>query len=263
MAAPSYDTSGSAGAGAVIQTGSANVTSSSPGAIGKLFMLQVLQDGTTGTPSVATGAAGRYEDLAGTDDALTSLGAFDVGSAVAARQHVWLGRSLSSTSVINVSVTTPGDDLYCRIFFFLNTSTGTTLSTVIENGSAGSSANGAGTSTTVADTGVTTLDVDRLAVNLIGINDDLTGIASFTGETGGNWTQDISFESSTGTDGTIALQTATMASAGTINGGTATITSDAWGVIGFALIGTTAAAPPLARPVQMEWQQAVGRASIW
>lgn len=125
---------------------------------------------------------------------------------------------------------------------FADVSAGTTLATVIENGTAGTANNGAGTGTSMSDTAVTTLGTDRLACNWIAVNDDVLGASYvFSGESGGTWTDRPLYNESTGTDGALALSEATMASAGTIDGATATITSAAWGVVGFALIGTTVA----------------------
>jgi hypothetical protein len=207
------------------------------GAIGDLAIVHVLQDGTNASPPTIASVAAGIEDLAGTNQALTSIGAFDVGSAVAAKQHLWIGRWYSASAVnINVGIG-GGDDIYARGYRFRGVNLlGTTLSDVIENASAGATSNGANTGTTVSDTAVQTLGADRLALNFVGINDDATGIAAFAGASGGTWAMPASFESSTGTDGTIALMTAGMASAGTIDGGSDTITSDAWGVVGFALI---------------------------
>ena len=133
-----------------------------------------------------------------------------------------------------------GNDIYVRVYEFTNVSTGTTLATVIENSTAGNATNGVDTSATASDTAVTTLGPDRLALNFVAVNDD-NAISAFTGETGGDWTLAVApYAESTGTDGAIGLQAATMATADTINGGTGSIVdSDAWGVVGFALIGTT------------------------
>jgi hypothetical protein len=166
---------------------------------------------------------------------MTLIGHFDVGSAVAAKQHLWIGRS-SADQDGSISVTSSsGDDCYAVIYTFTGVNAGTTLADVIENGTAGTAVNGAGTGTTVSDTGVATLGRDRLACNFGGINDDNAAVA-FTGETGGDWTVAADAGSFTGTDGEVWLQTAAMPSAGTIDGGTFTMASDAWGGVGFALV---------------------------
>jgi hypothetical protein len=265
MAAPTFV---QASAGNISQTtGTSAFLTAGTAVTGNALLLQVVQDGTSAGEPVSIPGSSRIENLAGTDDAITKIGVFDIGSAVAALQHIYIGRVYTGAGVVSATITANnvgGDDCYARLYEFTNMNTGTALTDVIENSSAGNATNGAGTSVTVADTAVTTLGADRLALNCVGINDDLTGFAAFTGMTGGTWALSTAiFESATGTDATVALVEAAMASAGTINGGTDTITSDAWGVVGFALIGTTPAGPtPLARPLNTELQ-AVSRSSVY
>ena len=235
MAAPSFV---DASAGAVVTTGSGNVTLG-VASIGDVVLFQVLQDGSGTAPGITSNAV--LSDLAGSGaNTFTTIGTFDVGAAIA-KQHLLIARAITTASPI-WSVTGVGDDCYIRSYRFSNVNAGSTLAAVIENGTAGSTANGTGLSTSVLDTAVTTLGPDRLALNFVGIDDDATGLAAFAGMTGGTWGLATAiFESATGRDGTIALMTAAMASAGTIDGGSDTITSDNWGVVGFALIGTTSA----------------------
>jgi hypothetical protein len=201
----------------------------------------MLIDGTASDPGAVTGT--NIENLAGTDNVYTFLvgGTTNapVGNPAAASQYIYIGRSLSTSAPTASGSNASGDDFYWRFYEFTDCSTGTTLATVIENATAGSFVNGAATSATCADTGVTTIGVDRLACNFGAINDDLSGIAVFAGATGGTWAHFQLFEDSTGTDGTVFFEDAAMPTAGTIDGGTDAITSLAWGVIGFALIGTT------------------------
>ena len=209
---------------------------------GNIVILQFLVDGT-GIPTVGNDGV-NVENLAGTDGALQSAFAGsvvrNVGNPVAAGLAVYIGRALADT--ITSPLLSSAADMYVQWHEFSGVHTGTLLADVLENGTAGVATSAAGTSTSVADVGVTTLGADRLALNFVGINDDSTGIAAFVGMTGGTWAMPTSFESATGTDGTIALMTATIAAAGTIDGGADTITSDGWGVIGFALIPAAAAA---------------------
>jgi hypothetical protein len=215
---------------------------------GDIIILQILQDGTTAGAVALTGAAG-VEDLAGTDNAWTQIsgpltgGAWAVGSATSGHQYLYIGRALTTTpaSLTASGTNSTSEDLYARMYEFQNCSTGTTLATVIENATAGTATNGVGTSTTCSDTAVQTLAVDRLACNFGALSDDLMGIAVFTGMTGGTWGNFQVYEEASGTDGTVFAEFATMATAGTIDGGSDTITSIGWGVIGFALIGTTVA----------------------
>lgn len=221
--------------GGVATTGNFTAFLNSVG-VGNVIIVQILQDGTGSVPTLSS--ITNIQALDGTASSMTSLASTqDVGSAAAARQHLWIGRATANNPSCNID--TPGDDIYGWMTEFSGVSTGTTLASVIENG-AGTFTNGAGTSATIADTGVTTNGSDRLALNFIGVNDDNNAdfdTEAFTGQTGGTWVSGGSFGSATGTDGAVGIQKADMAAAGTINGGSLTMAaSDAWGVIGFALI---------------------------
>ena len=65
----------------------------------------------------------------------------------------------------------------------------------------------------------TTTGTDRLAVAVTFVNDD-DAASSFTGETGGDFTLDIDDTTIVGQDGGLSMQTASMATSGTISGGT-------------------------------------------
>jgi len=96
-------------------------------------------------------------------------------------------------------------------------------------------------SATVTDAGVTTTGVDRLALNFVAVN-GTAGLSSFTGETGGDWTEAVA-EYTDATNGIqLQLQTATIASAGTINGGSFTGDGGQYIVIGIAVLPGGAAA---------------------
>lgn len=241
MPAPSYVASG---AGLALTTGT-GATDTGAGNVGDLVILQALQDGTTASAVTLGTVPAAISNLAGTSAAMTAfpLNPYNVGSPTAALQFAWIGR-INQTALANIQLATTGDDVFANAHRFRDVSLGTAIADVIENSTAGAASNGVGTSTTVSDTAVVTLGSNRLAVNLVGINDDATGIAAFAGASGGTWAMSNSFESATGTDGTVSLMTAPMPSAGTIDGGSDTITSDGWGVIGFALIGTPPAPPP-------------------
>jgi len=91
------------------------------------------------------------------------------------------------------------------------------------------------TSTTINDNNVTTGGSNRLAMNFIGYTARQTGgQENFVSETGGSWVATAFFES--GNNPTLSLQTAELASAGTIGGGTdASITSSAWIIHGLSI----------------------------
>ena len=235
MALPTYV---NAGSGLVDAGGAFTVTGAAPGAAGRIMIVQVYQDGTTnGAVTLTSGT--NIENLAGTDNTWTAIGEYSVGASDEGRHYLWIGRSLSTTAPTFTGGNSTSEDVYCRMYEFDGVSVGTTLATVIENSTAGTATGAVGTSTSVADVGVTTLGADRLALNFIAVDDDAQAaeLTAMTGETGGDWTYPVAaYGTSTGTDGTVALVTADMATAGTIDGGTDAITSGAWGVVGFALI---------------------------
>lgn len=202
MAVPSYR---QASTGTTDATGAWTHTGPVPFAAGNFYLVHVLQDGVAA--DVAIDSVTNAEALDGTDNTLTKIGEFDVGSAVAASQHLWVGRALNTSAMVITGSNAGGDDVYVRVYEFFNVSTGTTLAEVIENSSAGGTTNSAGTSATAEDASVTTLGYDRLVVNLVGVNDD-NAISEFTGETGGDWFLQESYADSGGTDGAIGLQLA-------------------------------------------------------
>lgn len=231
MAAPTFV---QAGTGAIWQSGGAVTVSLAGVTVGNCVFLHVLEDGTGATPLVPGSVTGSENTigLAG----ITSLGGSDVGSPKAAENWLWIGFATATTVSADLSQA-EGDDLYMRWYEFSGVARdGATLGASIENGGS-TFLNGVGTSTTIADTGVTTNGADRLACQFVAVNDD-NAVGDFTGETGGDWVEAVAeFLSATGTDGCIQLQTATIASAGTINGGSFVMAaSDPWGVIGLALI---------------------------
>ena len=131
MTAPSYVV---ASTGSTDTTGAWTHTSAAPGAAGRLLLVQVMQDGTTTGASMPTiTSVTNAEDLAGTDSVLTYLGAWPMGSTTAAYQHLWMGRSLSTSAMVITGGNTGGDDVYVRVYEFLDVNTGTGISDVIEN----------------------------------------------------------------------------------------------------------------------------------
>lgn len=243
-------------------TATSGTTTAQTFTIGNVYVLAVLQDGT-GADMTLTDTNSSAEDLAGTDNTLTAFpgNPYTVGNPAAAKLFLWIGRALTTSVTVDLA-SSSGNDLYYLGYQAQDVNTGSTFASVIENGSAGTVNTAAGTGTTISDVGVTTLGADRLALNFTGINDDATGLggsSTFTGQSGGTWDPHAFFESATGTDGTVWVTGAAMASAGTIDGGTISITSDAWGIAGFALIGTTAAGPPASLIYQPGTELAIPR----
>ena len=105
-------------------------------------------------------------------------------------------------------------------------------------------------STTVNAPQVDTTGPDRLAVALVALFDNNPSV-SFTGETGGDWTEAVAeFTSTVGADLTMQIQTAAMASAGTITGGSFTQAgADAYSILGFAILPTADARVPYRSPM--------------
>lgn len=236
-----------ASAGTVI-TATSGIVSLTGCTAGNVIITQEFFDGTGANfvPDTITNIENLVGDPSGLTHINTPSGVLNVGSPTAGQGVLHIGRVTVNGTVSFNCRPNSGNDAYVRIYEFSGVSTGTTLATVIENGSAGVAVDAQATSATVSDVGVTTLGPDRLACNFIFVGDDnQLELTAMTGETGGDWVYPVAaFGSATGTDGAIALVTADMPSAGTINGGSDTMTSDPWGIRGFALIGTTGGAPP-------------------
>ncbi len=206
MARPSYV---NASTGATDATGAWSHTSAVPASAGNVYILQVLQDGTAaGANQPTVTSVTNAEDLAGTDNVLTFIGAFPCGSDVtpAAYQHLWIGRALNTSAMVVTGANVGGDDLYVRVYEFTGVSTGTTLATVIENVTAGSTANNWDATATVSGSGVTTLGIDRLPLQFVAVDDD-NPLGNLAAGSGGYWLEAVAeYADSGGTDGAIQLQ---------------------------------------------------------
>jgi FlaG/FlaF family flagellin (archaellin) len=179
-----------------------------------LILLQVTVRDTSNTPSTPSG----FTLLYGPDSTGTG------------RQWIYYKFSTGSESG-TLSIHIPGSaSAVARMYAFRNVA----LSSFNEGGGFGS-----GSSSTVNAQSVATSGDKRLAVSFVYVTDN-NGLDSFSGETGGNWVEAVTefqYNPSGGIDATIQLQTATMATTGTINGGNDNMSSsDSWGVRAFALI---------------------------
>ena len=241
MAAPSFlgnsnGNTDAASPGIISMTGSP-----STGLTDNVFIAQILQDGATDYSPLTTdwsSLGDSFAALDGTVDSATYIGSFAGGGCW---QHLYIGRMTTENLGADPAVSGyASQDIYCRMYFFADVNAGTTLADVIEQNGTTTPATTSGTSNTIADAGVITTGADRLALNLVDVNDD-NAVGAFTGMTGGTWAEAVAeYATASGTDGCIQLQTAAMATAGTIDGGTYTMAaSDGWGSVGFALIGTT------------------------
>lgn len=225
---------GAAGAGAITATSGAALTPALPSGVtaGQLLIAHVFYGGSTAAPDTPSG----WSVLGGSPYSLDTPGT---------NGRVWVFGKIAAGGDANPAfgtqaVTTPRR---ARCYRFTGV-----LDDVLANVVGGFNFEGPAASTTVSDVGVTTPSDNALAINLIAIADD-NSTASFTGETGGNWSVPLGatvYTSTTGTpDTAMQLQTAPMPTAGTVNGGTYTQgASDAWGNIGFYILG----APPRDTP---------------
>lgn len=236
MAAPSFV---AAGTGSTDAGGAWTHTCVTPAAAGNLIIVQILQDG--GSSAVLSSVVGtNIENLAGTDNTWTVLldGGHAVGASAEAWQHIFIGRSLSTSAPTISGANSTSEDLYIRSYEFSGVNTGTTLDTVVENAVNANKTlwRSNGTGTTVEDASVVTTGADRLALNFVAVNDDLE-MFILGGATNGPWVLQTQYATASGTDGAIGLQTRTLASAATVDGGSFGIGATvAWGAVGFALI---------------------------
>ena len=128
----------------------------------------------------------------------------------------WLRASGSETGTVTIGATfgkTPAV-LAGRMYRF---------SGVIATGTPYENANRTGVgsrASTISQGSITTVGSDRLCAHFLAIVDENISTSDFTGETGGNFAEALAeYGASPGEDVTLQMQTATMASAGTISGG--------------------------------------------
>lgn len=168
-----------------------------------------------------------------------------------------LAKSASGSESGTIAVARPGgSDAFIgrmyRVTGWLNDATMTA------NFESGATLNGLATN--IDQPSVTTGGVERLVVAFVGVRDD-NALDAFTGTTGGTWAEAVAeFTTIVGADGALGLQTATLASAGTISGGVDTMAaSDPWRVHAFAIKPAAAALAAIRRRTVL---QAVQRATF-
>lgn len=186
-----------------------------------------------------TGDWGGFSNRVNVQDFSGVGGALDFVENTGNRQWAWGRVTANGTVSADLTVGASGEDIAARIYEFSGVTTATTPAGVLQHGG-GLDSETAGTSTTVSAPDVTTLGADRLACAFVAIRAVRT-IGSFTGETGGDWTEAVAEYQ--GTTITLQLQTASLASAGTITGGSISITSANWQVFGTSLIPFVAGTP--------------------
>ena len=187
------------------------------------------------------------ESLVGTDNSLNQLATAAVGAVSAGTHEIKLGRVIANgTCSIDVSDGGGATPLWCRFYEFTNvrnerfvTENNVAFPELADPG--GTWGFNAATSTTITHNDIITTGLERLAASFICV-DAQQALAEYSGETGGTWTKPVTeFASASGGGATIGIQTAEIASPGTISGGTITITSNEWSTVDFALIaGLTA-----------------------
>lgn len=152
---------------------------------------------------------------------------------------------------ITVAISGLIGNAFAQVYRFTGSGAG-----LIDTSSGGASS---GSSTTPSFTAVTTTLANQLAVGMLtaGVS---TTVGSCTGETGGNWTEAVA-EDTDASSKTLQCQTAGMASAGTITGGTCTLgLTGAWRTFSFALKEKDVAAAAQQPKTAL---QAVNRSSRW
>ncbi|MEM2129705.1 MAG: M14-type cytosolic carboxypeptidase, partial [Candidatus Bathyarchaeia archaeon] len=203
-----------AGAGAGIAGTGSTLQPSYPSGLqtGDLILLQVTVRDTTNIPTTPTG--------------FTLL--YGPNSTGTGRQWIYYKIS-DGTETGTITITIAGSAVkVARMYAFRNTAT---------TDFAESAAFTSGLGTTIsAPSSVTTSGNNQLVVAFVFVTYN-NAVSSFTGETGGDWQETIpEYTTTSGSRGCIQLQTAMMFSAGTITGGSCTMTSSqAWGVLAFAI----------------------------
>lgn len=229
-----------AGAGAALASGSATVSKTSCTA-GNVLIIHVVERGTA--HDWTTGSVTNIQSLDGFGSTLhMGIGSDrDIALANTSLHSIISGRvTANGTCSFSLTEGVSHSDLFARIYEFSGVSTSTDETQVFENGTAMMKST-FGTGTSVLNRDVITNGGNRLAFQLVALENNQT-IGDFTGETGGNWAEAVAeFGSATGATATLQLQTADMVSAGTIDNGSVSVTSVGWGVIGGALIGIPSA----------------------
>jgi hypothetical protein len=179
-----------------------------------------------------------------TSDAFTTptdwallFGPDDSTGLLQARQYIFVKSATGSESG-TLSVAGTVNDSEARMYRFIDWAN----TTPIEDNFEDTDAYTEGSDNSIEMPSVTTTGAEELAVAFVQIADD-NAVASATGESGGDWTEALAeYTQTTGEDVCMQLQTATMAAAGTISGGTTSMSvSDPWQVRAFAIKSTVGA----------------------
>ena len=176
---------------------------------------------------VSIRASGGTTDISG----WTQIATHRMGSTSVGEFYIW-GKIADGTETGSVTVTFPNDSAVlkmARCFRFKYNNT-TSVAAAVESINTGQA-----NSNTVSAANVTSTVGLALAVQFVAVADN-NATGSFTGESGGDYTEDATYLTGLGDDGTHSVQTAELATAGSITGGSFTMgASDPWGVIGFII----------------------------
>lgn len=235
-----------AGSGTVVTTGTGTVTKTGCTAE-NLLAMHVYEDQVASENTRSNRV--NVKALTGTanSDTIYQSG-LSVGNPQVANHVIFLGRVMADgTCSWDITVGAAGADLTARIYEFSGVSIGYNIANVGENvgrQGGGQYQQTVGTNTTVTDPDVSSRDEMRLGVAFVAIRGSVT-IDEFTGESGYNWTEAVAeYSHATGSGCTLQLQIADMTGIRDMVGsGTATISSAAWGVTGFALIPSSIPLP--------------------
>lgn len=228
-----------AGSGAAVTTGVLSLSKTSCTA-GNIIVLQALKVVSAG--SISIDAASNVETLDGTDGDLTGLPTgpiFGVGSGgTSGDQLIMMGRVIADGTVsIDLSSTSGTDGMLGRIYEYEDTPTGTTMAEILDNTTGSSEVRQTvNTTASILDSGITTTGYNSLGFQFVAVVAD-QALADFSGETGGNWAKPVSEFTSSSPAGAICIQTAGVPTAGSVDGGTITITSNPWASVGTAMAG--------------------------
>lgn len=212
-----------AGTGVTV-TGASGTVSKTSCIAGNFIVVQYAVNGTGQNGSLGT--ITNIEDVTGTDNAMTLApnGPYGMGSPSTGVHVLYYGRVMANgTCSADINIVT--NDFVARMYEFSGVSTDSTLVNIVDNTAGGPMRQKVATSTTVStqDPSLTTTGPDRLGTTFVAINGNVA-TGNFSGEVGGDWVEAVAEYSDT--VGTIQLQTAQMAVAGSITG-TSTMTISA------------------------------------
>jgi len=247
-----------AGSGTLVTTGSGTVSKTGCTA-GNLLVVHLVAAGTTEDWS-AFSSETNITDIDGTPNNLAGITTGQgIGNPSTYMGSLFTGRVTSDgTCSASASVGASGEDLLMRMYEFSGVTSASTIADVFEQ-DPGPSTSGLGTGTTVDPTqfgsNYITNGQDRLALCFIALATN-QAIGDLTGETAGiDFTEAVTEYQEVGpSTGTLQLQTAAIASAGTYDPGTVTIgTSDDWGGIITSLIPALTAPRLRVTQSNMRW----------